>query len=59
VHWVQPSFGYQAKCLGWIRDDYGNLNADHRKWMDALLAETGVSVMLEGVEVSETVSARL
>ncbi len=44
--WTQPTFPYQAKCLGWIRDAYGALDEKHRAMVDGLLDGTGVELML-------------
>ena len=57
VHWSQPSFGYQAKCLKWLREDYGGLGDGDRAWVDGLLVDTGITVMFEDVE--EPALARL
>lgn len=37
----QGTFGYQRKCLTWLREQYGLLGADDRRAVDALLAGTG------------------
>lgn len=39
--WTQPTFPYQAKCLVRLRDAHGNLPAEARSQVDALLADTG------------------
>jgi len=44
--WRQRSFPYQAKCLGWIRDEYAALDAAARAQVDALLAGTGCDTLL-------------
>ncbi|MEL6955413.1 MAG: glutathione S-transferase family protein [Pseudomonadota bacterium] len=40
-HWTQPVFKYQAKCLGWLRDDYGKLTDNERGAVDAMLLGSG------------------
>lgn len=39
--WVQPPFGYQAKCLGWLRDAYRELPHASRQRVDQALSGTG------------------
>ena len=39
--WVQESFAYQAKCLGWLRKAYFNLDITARGRVDRLLQGTG------------------
>ncbi len=39
--WTQPSFKYQGKCLGWLRDDYAALSDNVRGSVDAMLAGSG------------------
>ncbi len=39
--WTQPVFPYQAKCLGWIRDEYRKLEHPDRAQADRLLSGTG------------------
>ncbi len=43
--WVQPTFPYQAKCLGWLREAYGALAPSSREQVDAILAGTGCAVL--------------
>jgi hypothetical protein len=38
--WSQQSFAYQAKCLGWLREEYAALGAGDRALVDGALAET-------------------
>ena len=48
---VAPTdFPYQAKCLQWTRDQYGQLSAADKARVDALIAGTGIEPMLEGVK---------
>jgi hypothetical protein len=47
--WRQRTFPYQAKCLQWTRDQYGQLSTTDRTRVDALIAGTGIEPMLEGV----------
>lgn len=39
--WTQPTFKYQAKCLGWLRDDHKALSGNERGAVDAMLKGTG------------------
>jgi glutathione S-transferase len=39
--WVQESFVYQAKCLGWLRKAYSELDETARGRVDRLLLGTG------------------
>ena len=41
--WVQQPFPYQAKCLGWLRQSYGELSDQALTQVDAVLADTGLS----------------
>ena len=43
----QGPFGYQAKCLAWLRDDYAALTDTDRKRVDAVLAGTGCEQLFE------------
>ena len=49
ARWHQRTFPYQAKCLQWTRDHYGQLSATDQARVDALIAGTGIEPMLEGV----------
>ena len=41
----QAPFGYQAKCLGWLRDDHAALTPEARSSVDELLAGTGCEIL--------------
>jgi hypothetical protein len=43
--WVQRPFPYQRKCLRWLRESYGRLEADPRARVDEMLAGTGCEVL--------------
>jgi len=43
--WTQPTFPYQAKCLGWLREGRAALEADARATVDAALSGTGCEAM--------------
>lgn len=45
ARWEQPTFSYQAKCLGWLREAYGELAADDRRRVDGMLAATGCETL--------------
>jgi hypothetical protein len=47
--WVQQSFAYQAKCLGWLRRDYRALSPAARASVDPVLAGTGCQELLLGL----------
>jgi glutathione S-transferase len=47
--WTQNAFPYQAKCLGWLREEYAALPADGRRKVDAALADTGWSPLFAGL----------
>ena len=44
--WNQQAFPYQAKCLGWINDEYNSLSEPDRDRVDGLLAGTGCEKLL-------------
>ena len=43
--WVQQPFPYQAKCLQWVRQEYGRLDAADRGVVDGILAGTGCEAL--------------
>jgi hypothetical protein len=43
--WQQQAFGYQAKCLQWLRAQYRALPVAQRKQFDAALHGTGCDVL--------------
>ncbi len=43
----QAPFGYQGKCLQWLREAYADLSDDDRARVDTVLAGTGCSVLFE------------
>lgn len=45
--WNQPTFPYQARCLSWLRDEYGNLAADDKSIVDGLLLGTGCEPLFD------------
>ncbi|MEL7043449.1 MAG: glutathione S-transferase N-terminal domain-containing protein [Pseudomonadota bacterium] len=45
--WTQQTFPYQAKCLKWTREAYGDLSNADRHRVDRLLAGTGIEAMLQ------------
>ena len=45
--WVPPPFPDQRKCLGWLRESYGGLDAASRSTVDGLLSGTGCETLFE------------
>jgi glutathione S-transferase len=43
--WVQRSFPYQGKCLGWLREDRAALSPDDRAAVDRMLEGTGCEAL--------------
>ena len=43
--WVQRSFPYQAKCLGWLRERRAALSPDDRAAVDRMLKGTGCEAL--------------
>ena len=43
--WTQPTFKYQAKSLGWIREAYFDLKPTDQKQVDQLLEGTGCEAL--------------
>jgi len=48
--WSQPTFPYQAKCLGWLRDEFAAMPAQSRKAVVDVFAVTGCTPLIEGEE---------
>ena len=46
--WHQQSFKYQAKCLGWIIEEFNKLNLDDKNRLKAILEGTGCELLVEG-----------
>ena len=46
VEFSQAPFKYQAKCLGWIRSEYEELDDQDRSWVDDQLDGTGCEKLL-------------
>jgi len=45
--WTQPTFKYQAKTLGWIREAYFDLKSKDQKQVDEILKGTGCEALFE------------
>ncbi|MEL6259116.1 MAG: glutathione S-transferase, partial [Pseudomonadota bacterium] len=45
--WTQPTFPYQAKCLQWLREAYGELPDDARASVDQTLSGTGCGALFD------------
>ena len=45
--WTQPSFRYQAKTLGWIRESYFDLKPKDQNQVDEILRGTGCEALFE------------
>ena len=43
--WTQKPFPYQAKCLGWLREEYAALSADERADADRILGGSGCEAL--------------
>ena len=43
--WVQKPFPYQGKCLRWLREQYGALGAEDRRFVAGVLAGTGCEAL--------------
>ena len=43
--WVQKPFPYQGKCLGWLRDHYGQLDPKDRRTVDSYLEGSGCEIL--------------
>ena len=43
--WTQPTFKYQAKCLGWLREGHSALSDNERGAVDAMLAGSGCEAL--------------
>lgn len=44
--YAQALFGYQGKCLVWLREQYAALSDSDRSAVDAILAGTGCEVLV-------------
>lgn len=44
--WVQQPFPYQARCVGWLRESFAGLDEEARRWVTALLEQTGCAGLL-------------
>lgn len=45
--WTQPTFKYQAKTLGWIREAYFDLESKDQNQVDEILRGTGCAALFE------------
>jgi glutathione S-transferase len=45
--WVQQSFPYQAKCLGWLREGRSALSPQDRAAVDGILGGTGCQALFD------------
>jgi glutathione S-transferase len=48
LSWTQSPFPYQAHCLGWVRAEFGKLDAGARRSVMAVLDGTGCEPLLSG-----------
>eukprot|EP00747_Dinoflagellata_sp_TGD_P210665 gnl/TRDRNA2_/TRDRNA2_83926_c0_seq2.p1 gnl/TRDRNA2_/TRDRNA2_83926_c0~~gnl/TRDRNA2_/TRDRNA2_83926_c0_seq2.p1 ORF type:complete len:380 (+),score=52.90 gnl/TRDRNA2_/TRDRNA2_83926_c0_seq2:46-1185(+) len=46
VLWEQPTFKYQAKCLGWLREAFQSMSAADQRWVLTAVAGTGTEVLV-------------
>jgi hypothetical protein len=47
AQWTQPTFKYQAKTLGWIREAYFDLKSKDQNQVDEILRGTGCEALFE------------
>jgi glutathione S-transferase len=47
ARWAQQTFPYQAKCLRWIREQYGALTESDRARVHTVLSGTGCEALLD------------
>lgn len=45
--WEQQTFPYQAKCLGWLREQYQALDSESRQRVDGILAGSGCESLVQ------------
>ncbi len=45
AQWEQPTFSYQAKCVGWLREAYAGLEDRDRDRVDDMLRGTGCEAL--------------
>jgi len=45
--WVQQTFPYQSRCLGWIRDEYDKLSPADQNTVSAILEDTGCETLIK------------
>lgn len=45
ARWTQPTFKYQAKSLGWVREAYFDLSREDQKQVDKILEGTGCEAL--------------
>ena len=45
--WEQPAFPYQAKCLQWIREEFGRLTKEEQATVVEILAGTGCETLVQ------------
>jgi len=44
--WQQPTFPYQAKCQGWLNQEYQALDSKNQRAVDAILVDTGCDTLI-------------
>jgi glutathione S-transferase len=54
VRWTQPSFKYQAKCLTWLVEEYGELSVDETNKVNRVLGPAGCMALFEGSPAAHT-----
>ena len=43
--WMQKPFPYQARCLSWIRQEYGRLDQEDREDLNQIISGTGIEAL--------------
>lgn len=49
AQWQQPTFPYQAKCLGWLRSEFEKLDQDQRARVHEILDGTGCEPLVADI----------
>ena len=44
--WIQNAFPYQAKCVGWLRDEFRSLSSSDSKAASDILESAGCAALI-------------